>query len=835
MGASNEKLSFSDTVAVANEALLTGKRLSELGIIAQETLPKGVPHLDELGDILQSSDEEFLAFLKNHKLGDLENLVQTTSWETLQSKTGAFATSISQNFKFLGCVLDRHEATIHRRWLKKTNKRRRTIILEAWGTNMPSSHRPDFAALELESDDKRMDGSDYRDSYLWPYINVEDLCKSRSLLLLMSTRGRYHPSELAFSKFEAHSLGRCAYIFPFVIGEGIGDHRMDLTSHGGDDAYGRMWNRNTHPERFSALRSRIYQYPAYDFLVLEAQERVLSFLANCVKLILHDFTEDSMLQSPIQPPVSLSRPDSGYASLATIAAEAPYQQPNSLDFPRIAPLLAAKHDEIADHLWSMREDPGYYEAQMLEVKEHRRELLADMLGRQHPICSPEHEDKFWARVVSDQISYAYFQLEVFANLVSQAKVLGDLQDSHADAISMPSSLSKAYRAAIMEFRHLLLRAAHFASAELSCGFDASPPMRQHHKRKYETDPTAEVSETTQHKSFKEDPVRQQIYWLLLRLWKGDSLFEMIGLPNIVDELQRLIYAEPAKNLISPYLASVVGALAILSECFHQMDLYQPWSQKNYEVSPEERDRLLQQFVTCEKRWADMFRSIDSHDYELGTLGGPTNGKFAYPVSKRRTRENVETMRSAEKNLDKFWHKLDQDMMSKSSGLGGSAVHHLLTQGRPLQRIPAWVEPVREKVQPPIEELYIPFSQLSFNDERSNDQDLHESFDQPPKEKIKTRKNGNSEDVAGDADAVTPPTEAKPASALNLRALKVFKTVFFTPSVTSEPGEVAWADFLYAMVSVGFNPEKLYGSVWQFSPDPDKLDAERSIQFHEPHG
>jgi hypothetical protein len=64
---------------------------------------------------------------------------------------------------------------------------------------------------------------------------------------------------------------------------------------------------------------------------------------------------------------------------------------------------------------------------------------------------------------------------------------------------------------------------------------------------------------------------------------------------------------------------------------------------------------------------------------------------------------------------------------------------------------------------------------------------------------------------------------------------VFKTLFFTPSVTSTPGEVAWSDFLYAMVSMGFVPEKLYGSVWQFSPDPDKLDVDRSIQFHEPHG
>ena len=55
---------------------------------------------------------------------------------------------------------------------------------------------------------------------------------------------------------------------------------------------------------------------------------------------------------------------------------------------------------------------------------------------------------------------------------------------------------------------------------------------------------------------------------------------------------------------------------------------------------------------------------------------------------------------------------------------------------------------------------------------------------------------------------------------------------FTPSLTATPGEIPWPDFLHAMVSTGFRPEKLYGSVWQLSPAG--LDVERAIQFHEPH-
>ncbi|KAK7977615.1 hypothetical protein PG988_005105 [Apiospora saccharicola] len=51
------------------------------------------------------------------------------------------------------------------------------------------------------------------------------------------------------------------------------------------------------------------------------------------------------------------------------------------------------------------------------------------------------------------------------------------------------------------------------------------------------------------------------------------------------------------------------------------------------------------------------------------------------------------------------------------------------------------------------------------------------------------------------------------------------------------GEVKWTEFLHAMWSVGFQSEKLYGSVWQFSPAAGAsagLERVRAIQFHEPH-
>ncbi|KAF2642863.1 hypothetical protein P280DRAFT_468167 [Massarina eburnea CBS 473.64] len=80
--------------------------------------------------------------------------------------------------------------------------------------------------------------------------------------------------------------------------------------------------------------------------------------------------------------------------------------------------------------------------------------------------------------------------------------------------------------------------------------------------------------------------------------------------------------------------------------------------------------------------------------------------------------------------------------------------------------------------------------------------------------------------------VSTSSNHQPIFKLNPRNLKVFRALFYTPSVTATPGEVPWTSFLQAMKAVGFEPQKLYGSVWQFSPSG--LDVEKSIQFHEPH-
>ena len=61
------------------------------------------------------------------------------------------------------------------------------------------------------------------------------------------------------------------------------------------------------------------------------------------------------------------------------------------------------------------------------------------------------------------------------------------------------------------------------------------------------------------------------------------------------------------------------------------------------------------------------------------------------MEKRRTAENVETLRAAEKNLDAFWLRIDRELLDKNGIPQRERLVHILPYGK-LQRTPKWVEP-----------------------------------------------------------------------------------------------------------------------------------------------
>lgn len=217
------------------------------------------------------------------------------------------------------------------------------------------------------------------------------------------------------------------------------------------------------------------------------------------------------------------------------------------------------------------------------------------------------------------------------------------------------------------------------------------------------------------------------------------------------------------------------------------------------------------------------------------LGKPTDKRFDYPVWKRRTKENTEIMRRSEGNLDAFCSAIDARMSKESRDLAGTAGRSLLTQSRILQRTPEWSEPDKSisiYLDSNVRLLLVPLSELYFQLESRTPRTLSRASNEVPTSKAKTRGTPSSTKANPTVEPGATPTDPQPTFAVDNRALKVFRTLFFTPSITTMPGEVAWTNFVHAMASAGFAAEKLYGSVWHFTPS--KIDVERSIQFHEPH-
>lgn len=165
---------------------------------------------------------------------------------------------------------------------------------------------------------------------------------------------------------------------------------------------------------------------------------------------------------------------------------------------------------------------------------------------------------------------------------------------------------------------------------------------------------------------------------------------------------------------------------------------------------------------------------------------------------------------------------------------------LSTSPRP-QRTPEWVEPAKHegKLIPKRHNNALPvrFLESPTDIEHSAKEDV---FTSHTKTKTKTRGVANPPDPARAAETTDQqgdhlmPAHEQPqiTFAVDTCALKVFRTISFTPSADATPGEIPWADFLYAMVDIGFAYQHLGGSEYRFSSVTMNLD--RSIHFHEPH-
>ncbi|KAI0869427.1 hypothetical protein GGS24DRAFT_163939 [Hypoxylon argillaceum] len=745
------------------------------------------------------------------------------------------STNIFAHYEKLKSTLERHEATIQKRWEKKTRTQRLGILLQCW-PGMPLTHRPDFATFRKYNGNLNGISTQHRASFIWPIINQEDLGDPKTLTLLLNSRGRNHPHLFAASDGEGMHLGKVTMaVVPIFLNEYV----MTLNGMSRQEDYGKLIAWEEHEDAFDWMHTRKQFLPGEGLLILEFQERLLEFLVNCCKTILHDIPFDQMTSNQFaiqpEPPLKESLDSTGFSTLSIMAKEAPYRPPAKLDLEKIESLLSARTVRAEDHIWSLREDPSYFAETMLDMKEH--------LITVNPTTKSPLDDLQWSRVISSVLFESFAQVESFTELRNQATRLRELSRKYGPELSPQKDLPEEYLAALLRFRHYLNQLTKGAMGQLKLSVAASPPLRAFFIRIAPSSSTVQVISSN---AVKKDKVAQQLIWLLQTLWEdGQDLF-LCRMTVVIDELDRLLKAEPrALELVSPYIAMLISELSVTGECLRQLEIFQPWANGFEGALVDREEGIKKEFKQHNRAMAQVLETFKEQNITTFChLADPSGGKFQYPVGKRRSKANIETLRRSEENLDVFWNAVDDLLYRKAGNLNSTAYKQTLSQPRYLQRTPEWVEPApkKEAKSDPDHkqnnrsyEYVAPSSRLFQGTESTSSARAEALASGAGKTKVKRHGIPGDGPTSENEEAPLPPgdlPDVQPTFKVDARAIKVFRTVFFDPAANTSAGEVTWRDFLHAMGSTGFTAQKLYGSVWHFQPTT--LDVERSIQFHEPH-
>ena len=741
-------------------------------------------------------------------------------------------------------IMMKFEGDIRARWLKKSKAQRKAILEKAWPSQLPKNHRPDIDRSVLNACPHQRHSHGLA-QYAFPHLNLEDLTKSHPLLILLNSRGRHAMWKFALLDYE---LAPLVHIRSALLEKT--KYTMKLNLRG----YGQIVQWNTEEDAAESMSRGDTIHPLPGSHIMAMQNMVYQFLLLCVGEILSDnamvrlaITEQSYAHlpqfhedAPDSPePPALTCSDQDFTSLNAIVREACYRVPTLEDLGRLETLVSACQNATEDHIWLLREDPGYFRESTLECKEHRPELLPGIR------CKQTHRNArnevLWPRVLHSVATDCYIDLFMWNELRQRISELNRLSLLHKDGLGFgklggKEELPKDFSDSLVEAWSFLEFFQLEIIQELRVAWSSSLEIRAYFSQ--ECDHSVEDMvvgiKFTGKGSRKRDKELERVFTLFKYLWEP-PVRQSLKVHTLVEALDNLLQNnERARNLTSPFAASLLSKLSIVSECLRQLSFFLPWAKRVQYLAKQRQTELMAVYAINLSRWHSTL-STTFEGTNLADLGKP-GARFRYPVNKRRSRMTVENLRSAEAALDAFWHAADVRFRECTGTTPHDIVSRLIKE-RTLQRTPLWVEPHEtSQHSTPIEYIYIPVS----NDLHDPTKQITGAFD---KTNLNDTKKAKSHGLAAldteDGHENNPnvpeaPTniDEQPTFHLDKRAHKVFKVLFHSPLSRDHPGDIPWHDFLYAMVATGFAAQKLQGSAWQFTPR--NLDVEQPIQFHEPH-
>lgn len=194
--------------------------------------------------------------------------------DQVRTESRQLSRSTFENWEAIRLIIERYESIIHKRWFKRTREQRRRVLLAAWPHMLPH-HRPDLEAFRRE---KAPGPAGFVDPYLWPYINQEDLLKSKLFLIFLNARGRNPPSAFTGADADSTSFGRAmeklevSYLFAYSL---------MFAGRDTPETYGELVSWGDRETTFSKTHTPLGMTPDLGLQVLQVQDRIYRFLRDC--------------------------------------------------------------------------------------------------------------------------------------------------------------------------------------------------------------------------------------------------------------------------------------------------------------------------------------------------------------------------------------------------------------------------------------------------------------------------------------------------------------------------------------------------------------------------
>ena len=699
------------------------------------------------------------------------------------------AKQIFMKWKQLNFIVERYEATLRKKWRSNSVPACELILEKAW-PSMHDGHRPDIRAYETGP----IQGIE---AFLWPHLNREDLAQhNRILMLLLNSRGRNKPSAFSRADYDACDFGRAVGAFDMLANEAHA-----VTTLPSAPTYSELLALGGPSELSDEFLEHCGLLFPQAYIIIKIQEHMYEFLVDCCLGILSNMRPEKIFDEtiPIEPePPSASSNKSTIKYRLISTLEAPYCLPAKFDWAVLRSIIGAKLAAAKDHVWALREDPGYF-VRSIEIWRRHIEPVPELKFTEHQQFANQYSKSViersvqWKSIFTAAIRTSLMNMEMFAIADQQIAILMEKERIWTESeLSTLPELTNDYMFTIAGLQYLLTEFVK-VPVELSNLFLAPAILT----RSYSLDGDPDYVPKT------EVPVEELVTLLdiLTNITDPQVKWET-GQQFWLDELERSLEKQPKINtILTEWILGVLSDMAAWVYCLDQTRLYYPWSV----MLPSTLDFLHRNGHLQ----STLLQKIDMHmygEFRLGNtavaLGNPVGNKFHYPVAQPKSWETTVAMRRAEHNLDTFWKQADKDI--QASGMFTPYLKWLLSE-RTLERTLEGKGPLE------LDETEV---------QRVDGKDEWAWIEGPFEPKY---------------DPHSPPPEmGLNVFIVDMRAYRTIKTIFHDNNYSKlrKPTGVLWKEFVHVMTSLGFGAEKLYCYTWQFNPTHPTL--KHSIIFQEPH-